>query len=306
MDFTLVEFHAKCTDEELLGDILRVASIVNSDYITMKQYANLGHYSYSTAQNHFGGWSNALRAAGLKPKNIKSKRRYSNLSLDELSADLVRVANNLGTTSITTTQYEMHGKYNYNTYCKVFGCWDKALYAAGLDSTGYTKVISDQDLFSNIEEMWITLGRQPKARDFSQGHSKYSIRAYYNHFGSWHNALVAFIDYINNDLSNISNAPKTVDNSFWAPDTTVVKKSEAKKDLYSSHETKRDIGLKTRFLVMKRDNFKCCLCGASPAKDPSVVLHVDHIIPWSKGGETVVENLQTLCSNCNLGKGNII
>ena len=33
---------------------------------------------------------------------------------------------------------------------------------------------------------------------------------------------------------------------------------------------------------MKRDNFKCCLCGASPAKDPSIELHIDHIIPYSK------------------------
>ncbi|MBR4875585.1 MAG: HNH endonuclease, partial [Clostridia bacterium] len=55
---------------------------------------------------------------------------------------------------------------------------------------------------------------------------------------------------------------------------------------------------------LKRDNFTCCACGASPAKDPSVELHIDHIIPWSKGGETTEDNLQTLCSRCNLGKSN--
>ena len=37
----------------------------------------------------------------------------------------------------------------------------------------------------------------------------------------------------------------------------------------------------------------------------NVELHVDHIKPWSKGGETVLENLQTLCATCNLGKSNI-
>lgn len=66
----------------------------------------------------------------------------------------------------------------------------------------------------------------------------------------------------------------------------------------------RVISEKLRYQVLKRDNFKCCACGASPAKDPSVELHIDHIIPWSKGGETTLENLQTLCSRCNLGKGN--
>ena len=64
----------------------------------------------------------------------------------------------------------------------------------------------------------------------------------------------------------------------------------------------RVISDKLRYTVLKRDNFKCCACGASPAKDPSVELHVDHIVPWSKGGETTIENLQTLCSKCNIGK----
>ena len=64
----------------------------------------------------------------------------------------------------------------------------------------------------------------------------------------------------------------------------------------------RVISDKLRYQVLKRDNFKCCACGASPAKDPAVELHIDHIVPWSKGGETVLDNLQTLCSRCNIGK----
>jgi 5-methylcytosine-specific restriction endonuclease McrA len=73
-----------------------------------------------------------------------------------------------------------------------------------------------------------------------------------------------------------------------------------------SHKTKREPGMRLRFEVLKRDNFKCCACGASPAKDPSVDLHIDHVIPWSKGGETVLDNLQTLCSACNIGKSDMI
>lgn len=68
------------------------------------------------------------------------------------------------------------------------------------------------------------------------------------------------------------------------------------------HKTSRKIPDKLRYQVLKRDNFKCCICGVSPAKDPSIELHIDHIVPWSKGGETVLDNLQTLCSKCNLGK----
>ena len=73
----------------------------------------------------------------------------------------------------------------------------------------------------------------------------------------------------------------------------------------SSKQTKRStqvISDKLRYQVLKRDNFKCCACGASPAKDSAVELHIDHIIPWSRGGETTLGNLQSLCSKCNIGK----
>lgn len=72
------------------------------------------------------------------------------------------------------------------------------------------------------------------------------------------------------------------------------------------HKTSRNISDRLRYLVLKRDNYTCRACGASPAKDIAVELHVDHIIPWSKGGETTLDNLQTLCSKCNLGKSDIM
>lgn len=68
----------------------------------------------------------------------------------------------------------------------------------------------------------------------------------------------------------------------------------------------RDPSTRLRFEVLYRDKFTCRFCGASPTKDPTVTLHIDHIIPWSKGGETTLDNLQTLCSKCNLGKSNLM
>lgn len=55
--------------------------------------------------------------------------------------------------------------------------------------------------------------------------------------------------------------------------------------------------------VLARDNWTCCSCKRSAQKH-SVVLHVDHIIPRSKGGTNNRSNLQTLCIKCNLGKSN--
>lgn len=57
-----------------------------------------------------------------------------------------------------------------------------------------------------------------------------------------------------------------------------------------------------RWQVFKRDNWKCCACGRGSQQN--VILHVDHIVPRSKGGADTLDNYQTLCSECNAGKSN--
>ena len=56
-----------------------------------------------------------------------------------------------------------------------------------------------------------------------------------------------------------------------------------------------------RMKVLKRDGYRYRICGRS-AND-GVRLEVDHIIPISQGGQTELSNLQTLCWDCNRGKG---
>ena len=63
---------------------------------------------------------------------------------------------------------------------------------------------------------------------------------------------------------------------------------------------------KLRETVKERDHYTCCMCGNSITKEPNLLLEIDHIIPVSKGGETVPSNLQTLCWKCNRSKSNKI
>ena len=63
--------------------------------------------------------------------------------------------------------------------------------------------------------------------------------------------------------------------------------------------------LKLRFEIFKRDCFKCIYCGRSPKED-GCKLHLDHIIPKSKGGKNIPSNLITSCLECNLGKSDIL
>ena len=213
---------------------------------------------------------------------------HRNISKDELIADLQRVASENGLSTISQTLYAKLGKYTHKVFYSNFGSWNNALQSAGLEISSRRKNISSEELFENIENVWVILGRQPTYTEMNTSLSKFSTKPYENRFGSWRNALVAFIDYVN-DVSK--------DTSFVTPAIT---------NIPPSLKASRNINHRLRFLVLKRDNFKCCACGASPAKDPSVELHIDHIIPWSKGGETEIDNLQTLCSKCNLGKSDLI
>lgn len=49
--------------------------------------------------------------------------------------------------------------------------------------------------------------------------------------------------------------------------------------------------------VFERDKYRCVSCGTH------LDLTCDHIFPESKGGETTLENLQTMCRSCNSRKG---
>jgi len=70
----------------------------------------------------------------------------------------------------------------------------------------------------------------------------------------------------------------------------------------SSAKSKRTIPLAFRYQVLKRDNSKCVTCGRGI--NDGAILHIDHKIPFSLGGLTVLDNLQTLCSECNISKSN--
>lgn len=64
---------------------------------------------------------------------------------------------------------------------------------------------------------------------------------------------------------------------------------------------RKNISKKLRYMVFERDNYTCRACGRTPSED-GVKLSPDHIIPVDWGGETTLENLQSLCTTCNEGK----
>lgn len=203
---------------------------------------------------------------------------------DEILTDLRRVAKEQGTDKITQKLYGEHGRYDSTTIGRRFGTWNKALLQAGLTPSNFNN-FSEEALFENILVLWQHYGRQPRRSELASPPSTISQSPYNRRFKSWSGALQSFVEYANSSEAELPETRSDI------PTTT--------------QKTGRDPSLRLRFKVLLRDKFSCQQCGASPAKDSAVELHVDHRVPWSKGGETTIENLQTLCRSCNLGKSNL-
>jgi hypothetical protein len=291
MRFELKPDNRNASDEELLNDLKRIAHSLQKDSVESREYDKYGgRFHHSTISRRFNGWNNALEKAGL------IIRRYSTVSNEELLDDLKRIATILGKESVESREYDKQGgQFHHSTISSRFNGWNSALKMAGLIVTNFAN-LSDEELFENMEEVWVKIGSQPSTRNMVKPFSKYSKDPYLNRFGTWRKALEAFVECMNLDIDEAQVLNKV--------EITHYKDTQGK-EIEVKHETKRDPGMKLRFFILQRDKFKCVKCGDSPATNPVTKLEVDHIKPWANGGETVRENLQTLCSRCNGGKSNL-
>jgi 5-methylcytosine-specific restriction endonuclease McrA len=62
------------------------------------------------------------------------------------------------------------------------------------------------------------------------------------------------------------------------------------------------VSRRLRYEVLKRDGYRCQLCGRNPTED-GVKLEVDHKVSRHHGGSNAMDNLHVLCFDCNRGKG---
>ena len=104
----------------------------------------------------------------------------------------------------------------------------------------------------------------------------------------------------------------------WRRATVLMLKGKAESlEENSNHEIRNNIKLPTvirlRYFIkvpyrelalnrknlLQRDNYSCQYCAYSGDQ-----LSIDHVIPRSRGGEDIWENVATACISCNIRKGN--
>lgn len=287
------------TDEALLSELRRVAAIVPTGPLTRVVFEQHSRAAASTLLRRFGGWRQALEVADLafrySGQTVSARMREQpgkTVSRDDVLNELRRVASLLHQKELTVEDFNSHANFSVSAVRRYFQPRRRALEEAGLRPHPTSVRYSDEECFENLLRVWTHLGRQPRYREMNAPPSDVGGKAYVGRWGTWVKALEAFVERV------------TTDDMATTKAYTPVTQSSSKQAVPLNGDDGR-IRLGLRYRVLVRDNFKCVLCGNSPARDPACHLHVDHIDPYSKGGRTVIENLRTLCNACNVGKGNL-
>jgi hypothetical protein len=195
-----------------------------------------------------------------------------------IAAELRRIAGVTGKNHVSARDIRCYGRVSDRCVIAKFGSLRSANTKAGLDTGPYRRWTTPQ-LLKAVAELWRTTdrdcGRSPLGVDVKKYGLLFSAGTVAKRFGSWKKALLA-----------VSASPGAARRS---PLIETTRKTGRR----------NPIPVGRRYQVFQRDTFTCRIC-----KRSGVPIEVDHIIPVSKGGSDLIENLQTLCARCNRGKSN--
>lgn len=297
MEFKLTRL-SDYSNDALIAELRRVSELIPLGHLTGARFNQHSRASASVMWRRFGGWKQALEAAGIgvryggKPVTDRMRSQPGKrVTPEQVTEQLRKVAKKLGREDLTVEDFNSHAEFSVAPVRSIYKTWSKALAAAGLTVRATSVRYSDEECFENLLKVWTHHRRQPMYREMNLPPSDVGAKAYLVRWGSWTQALEMFVERVAQD------EPASV--------TATQSRPVTKNSSRTAEEDDGRVRLGIRYRILVRDNFKCALCGNSPATDPTCRLHVDHFRPYSKGGLTVVENLRALCGQCNVGKGNL-
>ncbi len=320
------------SDAAIIDDLRRVSKSFSEEPFTNSFYlTHGGRYSKSIFQRRFGGWREALDAAGIgnryvgRPTTDRMRSQPLRAMRDEdILARIRDVSRQLGKTSLAGADIDANSEITRDMMHRRFGSVSAALRQAGVEQVNHGRRYTEDEIFENLLNVWTHYGRPPTALEMGRLPSTVGTNAYLHRYGGWRKALRAFVERANSetdgdaalDSEQQPSMPVGRTGPTASPTTNanVRPKTRSQTNARSraprltptnvQPEDRRDPSIGLRFKVLQRDRFKCVLCGDHPARNAECVLHVDHLIPWSKGGRTREDNLRTLCATCNVGRGN--
>jgi 5-methylcytosine-specific restriction endonuclease McrA len=330
---SLIDALPDYSDAAIIEDLRRVSESFPNEAFTSAFYSAQGRYSRSCVTRRFGGWRAALDAAGIasrfagplttEPMKSQPGRAISN---EEILNQIRDIAARLGKDSLAGADIVANSAISQSQLFRRFGSVSEALRRAGIGQVSHGRRHTEDEVFENLLAVWTHYGRPPTVSEMDKPPSTVGKSTYIHRYGRWRKALQAFVERANSegggapaldldqDPSNLADhahptkRPATSGAGTSRPQSAGQTTARPRVTRLVPTNTKpadrRDANIGLRFKVLQRDQFRCQLCGRSPATELGCKLHVDHVIPFSKGGKTTLENLQALCSRCNIGKSN--
>jgi 5-methylcytosine-specific restriction endonuclease McrA len=168
-----------------------------------------------------------------------------------------------------------------NTVIRRFGSWRKAQMRAGLVGAERVRERRYQaaELVDELERVWREIGRAPGETTLPRM-GRFSLSAYKKRWGS------------------VRRLCELVERQHRGEIT----RAEVERGVEGIPERKT-IPMDVRWRVLRRDRYRCRVCGRNPATGAAVELNIDHIVPVARGGGNEERNLRVLCRECNVGKG---
>lgn len=171
--------------------------------------------SSATVTRRFGNFRTALLEAGYDiPENWPYHRQDASSKYDkeEIYDEITRVAEMLEETP-SRNQFKTYANISLYSVIEVCGSWSSAVESAGYKTRGAGKTYTDEEIINSIQEVAKTVGWVPTSGDFEE-HSKISMSAVRNHFGTWSQAReVAGVSDMSEDQiralqDDVEHAPK--------------------------------------------------------------------------------------------------
>jgi hypothetical protein len=169
--------------------------------------------------------------------------------------------------------------FDAQTVMKRFGSWRKALWLIGIGNVRPRRC-DPGELMTNLEEVWRGLGRRPGCVQLKR-RGRFGSQAYCMRWGSVRRACELLAAHHRGEIT----------------------REELLAGTGPKRAYRKTIPHAVRWRVLKRDAYRCAVCGKSPATHRGVDLEVDHIVALARGGTDEDGNLRTLCGACNRGKG---
>ncbi|WP_282048419.1 HNH endonuclease [Sulfitobacter mediterraneus] len=241
-------------------------------------------FTPNTIKKYLGDFASAMAAAGVD----YDPKAWQRITKEKVDTELKKFLSATSARDRKAIRYKnwTGRKLGDRAYTQFYRSWYDAVNELGFEAPSQTKSVklSDDDILKAVERIWRwTYGKrqsQPSARDFGEYNKIHtdgvSTATISNRFGTFSRFLKRF--------------------ALWKQGKI------EKRELLTARKretTRQPISTSLRFELLKEADHRCRSCGASAAE---VSLHIDHILPVSKGGSSKKSNLQVLCANCNLGR----